>query len=116
VLAGSVAKIFLETVDLMHPLMQNRDDTDITIGKSAPIDEMVLVSKEVSFNAKLCRDLSRDNPMGLDPLKRRKHADDVAIGLILAPSVARVAVNVIEAARRRFLNSDCHLVRPGSGQ
>ncbi|PTW50464.1 integrase-like protein [Rhodovulum kholense] len=30
--ANSVAKIFPEPVDLMHALMQDRDDTDIAVG------------------------------------------------------------------------------------
>lgn len=54
--AVSVAKIFLEPVDLVHALMQNRDDTDIAVGQSAPINEVVLVPEEEPFDAELCRD------------------------------------------------------------
>lgn len=35
--------------------------------------------------------------MRLDPFERLEHAGNVAIGLNLAPSVARIAVDVIEA-------------------
>ena len=35
--------------------------------------------------------------MGLDPFERFEHAGDVAVRLDLAPSVARIAVDVIEA-------------------
>ena len=54
--ARSAVKIFLESVDLMHALMQDRDDTDIAVGQSAPIDDVVFVPKEEPFDAELCRD------------------------------------------------------------
>ena len=33
----------------------DRDDTDIAVGQSAPIDEVVLVPEEEPFDAELCR-------------------------------------------------------------
>ena len=41
--AVSVAKVFFETVDLVHARMQDRDDADIAIGQSAPIDDVMFV-------------------------------------------------------------------------
>lgn len=51
----SGSKIFREPVNLMHALMQDRDDTDIAVRQSTPIDEVVLVPEEVPFDAELCR-------------------------------------------------------------
>ena len=53
--------------------------------------------------------------MDLDPVERVEHAGDVVVSLGFAPSVARIAIDVIEADRGRLLNPDRHLVRPGSG-
>lgn len=36
--------------------MHNRDDTDIAVRQSAPIDEVVFVPEEAPFDAALCRD------------------------------------------------------------
>src|SRR5690606_17500399 len=87
--ARSAVKIFLEPVELMHALMQDRDDTDIAVAQSAPIDEVVLVAEEGPFDAELCRDRLRGDAMGLNPFECFEHAGDVAVRLNLAPSVAR---------------------------
>lgn len=47
--ANSVTKIFLEPVDLVHALIQDRDDTDIAVGRSVPIDEVMFVREEEPF-------------------------------------------------------------------
>ena len=73
----------------MHALMQDRDDTDIAVGQSAPIDEVVFAPEEEPFNAELCRDRLRGDAMGLNPFERFEHAGDVAICLNL-PHRSRV--------------------------
>ncbi len=40
------AKIIPKPLNLMHPLMQDRNDADVAIREMSPVDEMVLVAKE----------------------------------------------------------------------
>lgn len=49
-------EVFPETIDLVHPLVQDRDDTDIAIGKQAPVDKVALVAEDIALNAKFRRD------------------------------------------------------------
>ncbi|MDQ0625829.1 hypothetical protein QFZ39_005104 [Paraburkholderia graminis] len=51
----SKTKIIPETIDLMHPLVQDRDDADVAVGEMAPIDEMVFVTEKIALNAEFRR-------------------------------------------------------------
>jgi hypothetical protein len=43
-------EILLETINLMHPLVEDRDNTDIAIRQVPPIHEMPLVPEEIPFH------------------------------------------------------------------
>jgi len=46
----------VKAVELVHAFVQDRYDTDIAVGESAPIDEMVAVAEDVAVNAESGRD------------------------------------------------------------
>ena len=43
-------EVLLETINLMHPLVQDRDNSDIPVRKVPPIHEMPLVPEEIPFH------------------------------------------------------------------
>ncbi len=51
-----IPEIITEAVNLMHPLVQDSHDPDVAIREMTPVDEMTLVAKEVSLDAKFRRD------------------------------------------------------------
>jgi hypothetical protein len=55
----SQAEVFSEAIDLMHTLVQDRDNADIFIRESAPIDKVVFVMEEIAFDAEFGGDLAR---------------------------------------------------------
>jgi hypothetical protein len=57
-------EILSEPVNLVHPFMQNRHDADVAVEQLAPIDEVMLVAKEETVDAKLDRNGLRGNTVG----------------------------------------------------
>jgi hypothetical protein len=49
------AEIISESLNLMHPLVQDRNDADVIVREAAPIDKMLFVAEEVTFDTKLRR-------------------------------------------------------------
>jgi len=43
---ASVEEIVLESLDLMHALVEDGDDADVAVRQSFPVDEMALETKE----------------------------------------------------------------------
>jgi len=92
-------------------------DPDVVIREMSPVDEMALVAKEEPCDTELGRDGLRHDTMGDDLVEGCEQACDVFFGLVVAPFVARVAVDVIKAVGRPFLDTDGgHRIRPCSAQ
>ena len=92
-------------------------DPDVAVREMSPVDEMTLVSKEEPFNTKLGWDRFRCDTVVSDLVEGCKQAGDVFLGLIISPPVTGVAVDVIEAVGRPFLDSNGgHRIRPCSAQ
>ena len=81
----------------MHPLVKDRDDADVAIGKPPPVHEMPLVPEEVPFHSELGRHGPRRDAACLDLLEGGEQTGDVDLGLRLAPAVAGVSVDLVEA-------------------
>ena len=47
-----------ETIDLMHPLVQDGHDANVVIGEPPPVHEMSLVTEKEPFHAELSRNRS----------------------------------------------------------
>ena len=105
--------MFPKSPDLMHPLMQDRDDADVAIAEAPPIDEMPLVSEDVAVDPEIPRHRPRQNPVRLDPCEGFEQTGDVTLGLVLPPAVPCVAVDLVETVGGRLLDPDCH--RRGQG-
>lgn len=65
-------EILAKPGDLVHPLVQDGDDADPAIIEPAPVDEMVLVAKEVPVDTELRRDGSRRDPRGSRSSRTRR--------------------------------------------
>lgn len=92
----SHAEVFSEPVDLMHSLMQDRDDTDIAFRKPTPIDEVAFVAEEVTLNAEFGGDGARRCLMTRDAGEGIEQACDVAICLLLTPPITGIAINFLK--------------------
>lgn len=90
----------------MHSLVEDRRDSDVAIAEPAPIDEVSFVSEEVPLNAEPRGNRARHHLVRFDPVEGCEQAGDMAVGLFSAPSVARMAVDLVEAVRRRRLDAD----------
>ena len=101
----------------MHALMQDRHDPDVPVREMSPVDEMMLVSKEEPIDTELGWDRFRRDTMCCDLVEGCEQAGDVFRGLIISPPVPGVAIDVIEAVGRPFLNSDAgHRISSGSAR
>lgn len=110
-------EVIPKAVDLMHAFMQDGHDPDVDIREMTPIDEMALIAKEEPFDAELGRDGFGYDAVGCDLIEGCEQAGDVFLGLLVTPPVAGVAVNVIKAMGRPFLNANGgHRVSPGSAR
>ena len=89
------SEVILETVNLMHALMQDGHNPDVAIREMTPVDEMTLVSKEEPFNTKLGWDRFRCDTVRCNLVEGGEQAGDVFLGLIISPPVTGVAVDVI---------------------
>lgn len=106
-------EIIPEPLDLMHPLMEDRNDADIAAREAAPIDKMLLVAEKISVDAKLCWNRPGHHATALDLLERFEHPRDVAIRLFGAPSIAGVSIDVVETVGCRLLDAYASPVRFG---
>lgn len=52
----SRVQIVFEAVDPVHPLMQDGDDTDVTVREHAPVDEVPFVTEVVAVDAEVSGD------------------------------------------------------------
>ena len=101
----------------MHALMQDGHDPDVAVREMSPVDEMTLVSKKEPFNTKLGWGRFRRDTVRCYLVEGVEQAGNVFLGLIISPPVTGVAVDVIEAMGRSFLNTNGgHGVRSGSVQ
>ena len=101
----------------MHALMQDGHDPDVAIREMSPVDKMAFVAKEEPFNTKLGWDRFRRDTVCCDLVEGGEQAGDVFLGLMTPPPVTGVALDVIEAVRRPFLDTnDGHWIRPGSAR
>ncbi len=106
-----------EAIDLVHALMQNGHDPDVAVREMAPVNQMVLVAEEEPLDTELGRDGFRHDTVRGDLVECRKQTGDVFLGLIFAPPVAGVAVDVIKAVGRPFLDPNGgHRISPGSAR
>lgn len=112
---GSQAEIFPEAIDLVHPLVQDRHDADVAVREPPPIDEMPFVAEEVAIDAEFGRNGSRWRLVGWDAVDGLEQAGD-AVGLLRAPTIPGVAIDLVEPPGRRLLDADLdpgHAVRSG---
>jgi hypothetical protein len=65
---NTLFEVVLESLDLMHPLVQDGDDPDVAIGKAFPVHEMALVAEEVPFHPELGRHGPRHHTASFNPL------------------------------------------------
>jgi hypothetical protein len=98
----------------VHAFVQDCHDADIAVGEPAPVDEVPLVAKDVAIDPERRRDGPRQDAVALDPVERLEQTGDVALRLRLSPPVAGVAVDRVEAMRRRLLNPDGQRPQPRS--
>ena len=54
-LVGLHAKVFLEAVNLVHPLMQDGHNADVAVREPSPIDEMLFMAEAVAFDTEVGR-------------------------------------------------------------
>lgn len=73
----SEAEVFPEAIDLMHMLVQDRDNADFVIREPAPISKVALVVEEVALNAEFGGDGARGRPMVHDTGEGIEQAGDV---------------------------------------
>jgi len=98
----------------MHPLVQYGNDTDVTIAKLLPVDEVLFVAEKEPFDTERGRNGPRHHFMRCDLFKGRKKASDVGVGLCSPPAIAGVLIDFINAKRSRFLNANvCQWLKPG---
>lgn len=103
------AKILPKPIDLMHPFVEDRHDTDVPVGQPAPIDIVPPVTKQVTLDAERCRNGSRCHAVGFDAIEGSKQIGDVAIGPPDSPAIPRVAIDLVQAIGGRLLDTDlCH--------
>ena len=96
-LDNGLTEVLLEAIHLMHPLVKDRDDADVAIGKPPPVHEMPLVAEEIPLHSELGRYGSRNDSACVDLLEGGEQTGDVGFGLCLAPPVAGVSVDLVEA-------------------
>ena len=101
-----LAGVLPEALDLVHPLVQDGDDTDVAVRQPPPVDEVVLVAEHVAVDAELRRHRPRHDRVRLDSLEGREQPGEIVVGLRLAPAVPGVAIDRVEAARGGFLDAD----------
>lgn len=89
-------EIIPEPVDLMHTLVQDGHDADVAVCEMAPVNKMAFIAEEETIDAEFSWDRFRDDTMRNNPVERGKKAGDVSFCLLVAPSVPRVPVDVIE--------------------
>ena len=58
----------------MHALMQDRHDADVAIAEPPPVDEVPLVSEEVTVNAELGRYRASTSPHGVSILPKASNS------------------------------------------
>jgi len=101
------SKILTEPFNLMHPRMQDRHNTNIAIGKLAPIDHMLLISETIALDAKFSRNGAGEHTGDIDPVKGGKQTGDITLSLGRAPTLPGITVNIIQPQGGGFL--DTHL-------
>jgi hypothetical protein len=98
----------------VHPLVQDGDDADVAVGQPSPVDDMTLVTEEVPVDAELRRNRPRCDAVGIDAFERIEPAGDVALGLRIAPALAGVAIDLVQAPGRRLLDANLGKMSPVS--
>ena len=109
----SVDCVVAEAIDLMHPLVQDRHDADVAVREAAPVNDVALLAEVEALDPELGPDRFRDDAPAFDPVERREQFGDVSLGLLGAPAVTGVAVDVVEAVGRGRLDPDGHAIRSG---
>src|SRR5690606_27929168 len=104
--ASDLAKILAEPIHLVHALVEDCNDADISVRETAPIDEMPFVSEEISLYVELRRDGLRHDTVSFDLAESIEQSGNVPICLIGTPSFLRVAVDVVDTVRGCLLNTD----------
>jgi hypothetical protein len=82
-------EVVSETVNLVHPLMQDGHDADVAICKQLPIDKMLLIAADIAIHAELRRDRTPGKAVFRYGGETREQAAYIAFGL-RAPQVSRV--------------------------
>lgn len=112
-IASLTSEILPESLNLVHPFVQDRDDADVAVRQAPPIDEVAFVAENIAVDPERGGYRPGGHAVGLNAREGVEKAGDIAIRLGLAPAVAGMAVDVVETVRRRLLDADGHPVRPG---
>ncbi len=104
----SKSEILAEPVDLVHALMQDRDNADVPVRETPPIHDMPLVAEHKAIDVKCRRNRPRHHRVRLNTLEGFEQSSDVRFRLFRAPAVTRVAIDVVETMGGRLLNPNGH--------
>lgn len=106
-------KIIMQTLNLMHASMKDRYDAGVSVWQAPPIYEVLLVTIEKPLHLEYGRNRTGHSAVCFDPVKRIKHALDVALRLSLTPMLSRIQIDFVQSPRRSLLNANCE-PQPGS--
>ena len=90
----------------MHALVKDRHDADIAIRQPAPIHDMAFIAEAEAIDAEISRHRPGQHTMRRNPAESLEESLDIALGLRGAELLQGVAIDVVQAARRRFLDAD----------
>jgi hypothetical protein len=106
--------ILPESVDLVHPFMQDSHDPDGIVRQEAPIDIMAFLPAIEAIDAQFRRDVPPDATSCGDILEPREQATDIIFGLILPSAFAGIEKDVVDPPSRSLLHAiDSHALNGG---
>jgi hypothetical protein len=88
--------VVAKSIHLMHPLVQDSDNTDVAVRQPSPIHKMMRLPEVISLYAKFGGHWVRGNSVAFNLIERREEVSDVPIGLLRTPAIARVAVDLVK--------------------
>ncbi|RIA46726.1 hypothetical protein DFR49_1279 [Hephaestia caeni] len=99
--------ILAKASQLVHALMQDRDDADRAIRQLSPIDIMSLVTAIKAIDPEFGRDRARDDVVACDPLETAEQPVDIGVGLILSPGISGINEYLVEPLAGGWGNPEC---------
>ena len=103
---ASTLEVLPEPLDLVHPFVEHRDDANISVAENFPVDEMLLIPTQETFNPELGRDRVPDDMTGGDRLEAGEQAANITRRLIRPPGAFGVAVDLVDPLDRGGLDPE----------